>query len=144
METLKERIAKEYSEAFKNRETVKKNLLGVVKGQITTKEKNDVVENLSDVEVSKILNKIAKDLRESIRSGNTEASIELVIIESYLPKQMDESEVRNAVVLVITETGASSPADMGKVMTAINLKYAGQVDGKTVSTIVKELLTKKP
>lgn len=144
METLKEKISAEYIEAFKNKNTIKKNLLGVVKGEITTQEKNAMIENLSDPEIIKILNKLAKGLRENIQSGDEGAKVELAIVESYLPKQMNESEVRVAISQVLTETGASNPSEMGKVMSAFNAKYAGQADGKTVSTIVKELLTSKP
>lgn len=144
METLKEKISAEYIEAFKSKNTIKKNLLGVVKGEITTQEKNAMIENLSDPEIIKILNKLAKGLRENIQSGDEGAKVELAVVESYLPKQMSESEVRVAISQVLTETGASNPSEMGKVMSAFNAKYAGQADGKMVSIIVKELLTSKP
>lgn len=141
METLKQRISREYLEAFKNKESVKKNLLGVVKGEITTQEKNTMIENLADADVVKILNKLAKGLRENVETGSEEAKEELLVVEAFLPKQMNESEVRYIIVEILKETGASSPSEMGKVMTAFNSKYAGQADGKIVSTIVKELLT---
>ena len=64
------------------------------------------------------------------------------VIEEYLPKQMSEADLRNALQQLIAELGASSPADMGKVMGAASKKYAGQADGKMISTIVKELLSK--
>ncbi|MDQ3108594.1 MAG: GatB/YqeY domain-containing protein [Bacteroidota bacterium] len=64
------------------------------------------------------------------------------VIEEYLPKQMSEADLRVAIGQLIEELGASSPADMGKVMGAATKKYAGQADGKMVSTIVKELLSK--
>lgn len=143
METLKQRISKDYMEAFKSGEKVKKNLLGVVKSEITTLEKNINEENLPDAEVTKILTKTVKNLKETIsQSDNEESRLELTIIESYLPTQMSESEIRTAVELVISETGAASPSEMGKVMGGFNAKFAGKADGKLVSTIVKELLTK--
>lgn len=64
------------------------------------------------------------------------------VIEEYLPKQMSEADLRSALQQLITELGASSPADMGKVMGAASKKYAGQADGKMISAIVKELLSK--
>ena len=141
METLKQKIAADFVSAFKSGDKVKKNLLGVVKGEITTIEKNTNIENLADAEVSKILTKIAKNLKETIVASNSEeAKSELVVIEEYLPKQMSESEIRTAVEQVILETGFKTPAEMGKVMGGFNVKFAGKADGKLVSTIVKELL----
>ena len=144
METLKQKIAADYVAAFKSGEKIKKNLLGVVKGEITTAEKNTNVEQLADVEVTKILNKIAKNIKETINvSDNEESRKELSVVEAYLPKQMTESEVRLAVEEIIVEVGAKSPGEMGKVMGGFNAKYAGKADGKLVSTIVKELLAVK-
>ena len=141
METLKQRISADYVIAFKSGEKVKKNLLGVVKGEITTIEKNTNVEQLVDAEVIKILNKIAKSIKETISvSDNEESRLELSVVELYLPKQMTESEVILAVEKVIKEIGAQSPGDMGKVMGGFSAKFAGKADGKLVSTIVKELL----
>lgn len=131
-------------EAFKSGDKIKKNLLGVVKGEITTTEKNTNTESLADAEVAKILTKIAKNLKETIAASNSEeAKTELSVVEAYLPKQMSESEIRSAIEQVIVETGASSPGEMGKVMGGFNAKYAGKADGKIVSNIVKELLSTK-
>lgn len=144
METLKQRIAADYVSAFKSGEKVKKNLLGVVKGEITTIEKNTNVEQLSDVDVTKILNKVAKNIKETIAaSDNEESRLELSVIELYLPKQMSESEIRAEVAQIIVEIGALSPGDMGKVMSGFSTKFSGKADGKLVSIIVKELLTVK-
>lgn len=62
-------------------------------------------------------------------------------MESYLPKALSEDEVRNMLKQIIAEVGASSPKDMGKVMGAATKRLAGQADGRTISTIVKELLS---
>ncbi|MGF7232427.1 GatB/YqeY domain-containing protein, partial [Arachidicoccus sp.] len=67
---------------------------------------------------------------------------ELAIIEQFLPKQMSEEELRTALQAIIAETGASSPADMGKVMGKATKQFAGKADGKMVANIVKELLSK--
>jgi uncharacterized protein YqeY len=64
------------------------------------------------------------------------------VIEEYLPKQMSEVELRTSLQQLMSELGASSPADMGKVMGAATKKYAGLADGKMISSIVKELLSK--
>jgi hypothetical protein len=145
MENLKERISREYLEAFKSRDSIKKNLLGVVKSEITTQEKNTVVENLADADVIKILNKFSKNLKETIEKSNSEeAKSELSILENYLPKQMSESEIKSALKEIIDELGNSSsslPFQIGKLMGAFNSKYSGKADNKLVSNIIKELIT---
>lgn len=65
---------------------------------------------------------------------------EMAIIERFLPKQMSEDEIKEAVKIIISEVGAVSAADMGKVMGAASKQLAGKADGKTISSIVKELL----
>ena len=141
METLKQRISTDYVAAFKSGNKIKKNLLGVVKGEITTVEKNT---NVSDADVIKILTKMSKNLKETISaSGSEETKLELESVEIYLPKQMSEEEIKTEVQTVISEIGATSPGDMGKVMSGFNVKFAGKADGKTVSNIVKQLLATK-
>ena len=67
---------------------------------------------------------------------------EIAIIERFLPKQMSSDELRTEMQQIISETGAASAADMGKVMGAATKKLAGRTDGKTISAMVKELLAK--
>lgn len=67
---------------------------------------------------------------------------EIAIIEKYLPKQISSEELKTELQQIIIETGASSAADMGKVMAAATKRFAGRADGKTISAIVKELLAK--
>lgn len=68
---------------------------------------------------------------------------EIAVIERFLPKQMDEESLRAALSKIIAETGASSAADMGKVMGVATKQLAGQADGKTIGAVAKELLNKK-
>lgn len=63
------------------------------------------------------------------------------VIESYLPQQMGEAELRDALKVLISEVGASGPGDMGKVMGVATKKFAGVADGKLISVIVKEILS---
>ena len=65
---------------------------------------------------------------------------EIAIIEKFLPKQMEEAELRQALTTIIAELGATSAADLGKVMGVASKKLAGQADGKAISTMVKSLL----
>lgn len=67
---------------------------------------------------------------------------EIEIIEKFLPKQLSADEIKAELSAIISEVGASSPADMGKVMGAATKKLAGKADGKTISALVKELLSK--
>jgi len=102
-----------------------------------------------DSEIKELM-KMVKQRKESAeiyKNQNRQdlADVELLqakIIESYLPQQMSEDEVRNAIAQIISETGASSPADMGKVMGVASKQLAGKAEGKTISAVVKELLSK--
>ena len=66
---------------------------------------------------------------------------EIEVIETYMPEQMGEEEVRSALAAIIEQTGASSPQDMGKVMGMAMKQLAGKADGKMISTMVKEMLS---
>ena len=119
---LKEKINADYMSAFKIKNTVAKNLLSVIKGEIQTIEKNQGIDNLSDEEVTKILNKTVKSLKETNASFPSEQTAEeLLIVESYLPKQMTEEEITTKIQEMISENDlniaevmrafASYPAD---------------------------------
>lgn len=103
----------------------------------------------SDDEV-KLLQKLVKQRKDSLdiyRQQNRadlaqKEEEEIAIIEKFLPKQLDAEELKTIIAAIIAETGASSAADMGKVMGAANKQLAGQADGKTISAVVKELLSK--
>lgn len=105
---------------------------------------------LTEDDETKLLQKLAKQRKDSLeifRKQNREdlavkEEEELAVIEKYLPKQMDEAELRAAITEIIATTGASSPADMGKVMGVATKQLAGKADGKAISGLVKELLAK--
>lgn len=98
----------------------------------------------------KLLQKLVKQRKDSLdifRQQNRadlaqKEEEEIAIIEKFLPKQMDAEELKTIIAGIITETGASSAADMGKVMGVASKQLAGQADGKTISAVVKELLSK--
>jgi len=98
----------------------------------------------------KLLQKLVKQRKDSLeiyqQQNRTDLAQkeqeEIEIIEKFLPKQLSADELRSEVAAIITEVGASSPADMGKVMGAATKKLAGKADGKTISALVKELLSK--
>jgi uncharacterized protein YqeY len=132
--TLKEKISKDYMVAFKERNTVEKNLLSVIKGDIQTIEKNTGVENLSDEDVMKILTKTAKSLKETISlTDNEKSKLELIILENYLPKLMSKEEV----VTKVNELVTSGITQMGAIMKEFGTL---PVDKKMVSEVVREIL----
>ncbi|MBV8254396.1 MAG: GatB/YqeY domain-containing protein [Chitinophaga sp.] len=103
---------------------------------------------LTEADETKLLQKLAKQRRDSLeifqQQNRQDLAVkeeeELVVIERFLPKQMDEAELRAALTEIIASVGASSPADMGKVMGAATKQLAGKADGKAISAMVKELL----
>ncbi len=107
-------------------------------------------EGISDDGIMKSIQKEVKKRKESaeifIQQNRMDlAEVEIFqagIMEAYLPQQMTEGEIRVHLQKIISETGASSPADMGKVMGAATKVFAGKADNKIVSQLVKELLTK--
>ena len=98
----------------------------------------------------KLLQKLVKQRKESLdiyekQSRNDLAEKEkeeIGVIEKFLPKQLSETELKEVITSIIKETGAASQADMGKVMGMANKQLGGKADGKTISAVVKELLTK--
>lgn len=103
----------------------------------------------SEKEIS-MLQKMVKQRKDSLeiyeKQNREDLAVkereELEVIEKFLPAQMSEEELNKELQQIIAETGASSPADMGKVMGVASKKLAGRADGKTISAAVKELLAK--
>lgn len=98
----------------------------------------------------KLLQKLVKQRRDSLdifvqqhrEDLAQKEREEIAIIEKFLPQQLSEEEIRIAVQQIISGMGAVSPADMGKIMGAANKQLAGKADGKTIATVVKELLNR--
>lgn len=98
----------------------------------------------------KILQKLVKQRKDSLeifqQQNRTDLAQkeqeEIEVIEKFLPKQLSADELKDIIATIIKDTGASSPADMGKVMGAASKQLAGKADGKTISAVVKELLAK--
>lgn len=99
----------------------------------------------------KLLQKLAKQRKDSLEvfvAQNREDLAqkereELEVIEKFLPKQMNEVELKEALKQILSEVGATSPADMGKAMGAASKQLTGKADGKMISALVKELLSNK-
>lgn len=132
--TLKEKINADFMTAFKSKNMVAKSILSVVKGEIQTVEKNIGSDNLSDAEVTKILTKTVKSLKETITLSNDEKSkLELAVVEVYLPKQMSKEEV----TAKVTELVNSGITQIGAIMKEFATL---PVDKKMVSESIKELI----
>lgn len=98
----------------------------------------------------KLLQKLVKQRKDSLeifqQQNRTDLAQkeqeEIAIIEKFLPKQLSAEELKEVLSKIIADVGASSPADLGKVMGIASKQFAGKADGKTISAMVKELLTK--
>lgn len=146
--TIEERINNDIKTAMLAKDQGRLEALRAVKSAILLLKTSS--EGLTEESAMKAMQKEVKKRRESADIYNQQNRKDLAdvetfqanVIEEYLPKQMGEAELRAALQQIITETGASSPADMGKVMGAATKKFAGQADGKMISAIVKDLLSK--
>ncbi|MEK7198682.1 MAG: GatB/YqeY domain-containing protein [Bacteroidota bacterium] len=98
----------------------------------------------------KILRKLVKSRKDSLEIYQqqnrpdlaTKESEEIAVIEKFLPKQLSEAELKEVVAKIISETGATGPQDMGKLMGIVSKQLAGKADGKMIAAAVKELLNK--
>jgi len=105
---------------------------------------------LKEADETKLLQKLVKSRKDSLeiyqQQGRADLARkeqeEIAVIERFLPKQMDAAALKEAVAKIIAETGATSPADIGKVMGAATKQLAGEADGKMINAVARELLSK--
>lgn len=147
--TLFDKISEDIKVAMKARDKVRletlRNIKKVFLEARTAPGANDV---LDDTDAMKILQKLAKQGRESARTymDNGRADLaegelaQVAVIEEYLPRPLTEAEVEAEVVKIISETGAQGMKDMGRVMGVASRRLAGKADGRLVSAVVKRLL----
>jgi len=146
--TLEEQINADIKAAMLAKEAAKLEALRAVKSAILLLKTSP--EGLSPESEMKALTKMVKQRKETAevyisQSRQDLADIELsqaAIIEKYLPKAMSEDEIKIEISKIISTVGASSPADLGKVMGIASKQFAGKADGKLVSQLVKDLLSK--
>ena len=151
--SLQEKIEKEYIEAYKAHQADKVGVLRLLKSAV----KNRLVDLkrpggvLTDQEMLDVILKQAKQRTDSIEqytaAGRNDLAnkeeIELEILKTWLPRTLSQDELTAVIEKIIDSTGAAGPRDMGKVMKELTANYAGQIDGKTASGLVRELLEKK-
>jgi uncharacterized protein len=149
--SLEQKVMGEMKEAMKARNEGTLRALRAIKAEII-KAKTDPGaggEVSADKELT-LLQKMMKQRKDSLEiyQQQNRADLakkeeeEIAVIERFLPKQLSADELKQELQQIISETGASSPADMGKIMGLATKKLAGKADGKTISAMVKELLAK--
>lgn len=145
---LKEKLLNDLKESMKNKSLIRKNTIQMIRAAILQVEKDKQIE-LTEEQVVEIIAKetkkrkdaqieFEKSGREDLINQNNE---EIAILSEYLPKQLSEEEIETIVKKVIEETGATTMKDMGTVMKKSKEQIGVAADGKTVSEIVKKLLT---
>jgi uncharacterized protein YqeY len=148
--SLKIKVDEAIKDAMRAKEQDKLRALRAIKSLILLEEtKENGSGTLSEDEELKLLTKAAKQRRESLDIYKTQnrpdlaekEQAELTVIESFLPKQLSEAELLEKLKVIIAQVGATSAADMGKVMGAANKALAGQADGRAISAAVKQLLS---
>jgi uncharacterized protein YqeY len=121
-----------------------------IKSKLLLEATSGIGVEVSDEVAMKICMKLHKQRIETYELYNAQGRQDLAdeelfqakVIEEYLPKMLSEEEIRSEVIKAISETGASSPQEMGKVMGVLTGKLAGKADGKIIAAIVKDQLSK--
>ena len=145
--SLKQRLTDDMKAAMKSGDKHSLGVIRLINAAIKQREVDERIE-LDDTAVIAVLDKMIKQRRDSVTqytAGAREdlAAIEreeIVVIERYVPAKMDEAGITAAIDAAIAETGATGPADMGKLMAVLKPKLAGQADMGQVSALVKQRL----
>jgi uncharacterized protein YqeY len=149
--SIKETLQADLTEAIRSRNEIVSGTIRMVLTAITNEEvSGKEARVLTDAEIITVLSREAKKRREAAEAfgdaGRADkAALEKAegeVIAKYLPEQMSEDEIKKLIDAAIAQTGASGPADMGKVMGVIKSQVAGKADGGTVSGLVKAALNK--
>lgn len=149
--SLEQKVNEAIKTAMKERNEPELRGLRAIKSAILLiKTSENPKDELTEAEETKLLQKLAKQRKDSLEIYRQQKredlakkeEEEIAVIERFLPKQMDENDIKIALTGIMEEAGASSPADMGRVMALAMNKLSGKADGKTISRIVKELLAK--
>ncbi|MDQ6911366.1 MAG: GatB/YqeY domain-containing protein [Verrucomicrobiota bacterium] len=148
--TIPERIDSDLKDAMRAKEAARLGVLRMLKAAVKNAaiEKGGATATLDDAEATQVIRKQVKQRQDSIeqfeKGGRPELAAkekeELAILNSYLPQAMSSEELAQVVRETITETGATSRAQMGVVMKALQTKLAGRADGKTLSQEVQRQL----
>ena len=150
---LRSRITTSIKQAMRDKDTARLSTLRLINAAIKDRDiaarGDGAEEGVGDAELLAILDKMAKQRKESAKTYEEGGRLDLAerelaeieIIDEFLPKKLSDEEVKEAIDAAVTETGASSIRDMGRVMGALKSKYTGQMDFGAVGPKVKERLT---
>ena len=146
--TLEAKVMESIKTAMKARDKGSLRALRAIKAAILLQQTSGSDKPFGPEEEIKLLQKLVKQRKDSLAIfesqgrqdlANTEAE-EIAVIETFLPEKMDVEDLKEVLQAIITETGASSMKDMGKVMGIANQRLMGKADGKTIAQIVKAIL----
>ena len=145
--TMKTRLSDDMKQAMRDRDVLRRDVIRYLRSEVRNQEIRDQKE-LDDAGVIQVLSRQAQQRRDSIevyRDADRQDLVdkeesELSVILSYLPQQMTQEEITDLVQQVVSEVGASGPADMGKVMGAIMPQVRGKAEGREVNAIVQQTL----
>ena len=146
---LEQQIQKDIMAAMKAHDYVRTNAVRAIKSAILlAKTAEGGKKELEDADIIKLIQKLIKQRKEAaeqyVAAGRQELAdnelAEAKVLEEYVPRQFTPEEIEVRVREIIAQTGAASPADMGKVMGVASKQLAGLADGRTLSTIVRQLL----
>ena len=144
---LKEQLAQDLKSSMKNKETIRKNTVQMIRTAILQIEKDKKV-TLEDEDILDVIAKQLKQRKDVLpeyeKSGRddliSQLNEEMDVLMGYLPKQLTMEELRPIVEAAVKETGATTMKDMGKVMAVVMPQIKGKADGKAVNAIVKDLI----
>jgi len=145
---LEQKVMEQMKDAMRAKDEATLRTLRAIKAAILIEKTSGKGTEMTETDETKLLQKMAKQRRDSLEifeQQNREDLAakereELQIIEKFLPKQMSTEELQAEVKAIIAQVGATSPADMGKVMGVASKQLAGKADGKAISETVKQLL----
>ncbi len=146
--TIEEQVNEGIKNAMKAHDKVRLETMRNIKVILEAKTRPGAGDQIDDTECIKLIQKLAKQGKESAeiykQQGREDLymqeSGQVAVLEEFLPKQLNDAELTTALKEIIVSVGASSPQDMGKVMGVATKKLAGLADGKAISAKVKELL----
>jgi uncharacterized protein YqeY len=141
---LMEKIAADMKEAMRAKDAARLSTLRLLKSAVEYHKIEKKQEQLTDADITAIIKKQIKQRQDSIESfekgGRADLvekeKAELVVLKSYLPEELSQSQVEEVVKATIAEVGATTKTDMGKVMKAVQAKLAGRADNRLVSQLV--------
>lgn len=149
--SLEEKVMSDLKEAMRAKDEKTLRALRAIKSAIiNTKTAEGFKGEITSSDEIKLLQKLVKQRKDSLEIYETQhredlaakEKEEIEVIEKFLPKQMEYDELKSIIQKIVEEKGATSPADMGKIMAAANQELAGKAEGKAIAAIVKELLSK--